>query len=1299
MKKNYILTMLLSFVTVLSFGQDMVITGAFDGPLTGGTPKAIEIYVINDISDLSTYGFGSANNGGGTDGQELEFEGSASAGDYIYITDGETNFDAYFGFTPDYVSNSASVNGDDALELYSNGAVIDTFGDISESGSGTDWNYLDGWAYRNDSTDPDGATFTISNWTFSGINAVDGCTLNTSCDSVFPVGTYTPAATSTTVVLQDFSNLTNTATADVYGGFGGGLTATNALVDGPVDASNKVRTVTTTAGGDTWKGVFFRPQTHYIDLTSTKTVSVKVYSTTATYLKGIIQAGQSGQTTIELETSEAHTGSGWETLTFTFPTATGEWGELALRTNVDASGALIDPAVEVLEAHFDDLTADQGSEIPAPASGPTDSPTAPTADAADVVSVFSDAYTNIATNYNPGWGQSGSVSTSYDPGDGNNVMLYSNFNFQGTDLTTTDLTAMEKLHIDIWVADASVRTIKVSPIGGSETLVTVPVTSGAWNSVDIPLSSFTAVNFAAVAQLKFDGQFAADGTTADTTVRSDVYLDNIYFYKESTPATTTVLQDFSNLTNTATADVYGGFGGGLTATNALVDGPVDASNKVRTVTTTAGGDTWKGVFFRPQTHYIDLTSTKTVSVKVYSTTATYLKGIIQAGQSGQTTIELETSEAHTGSGWETLTFTFPTATGEWGELALRTNVDASGALIDPAVEVLEAHFDDLTAAQGSEIPAPASGPTDSPTAPTADAADVVSVFSDAYTNIATNYNPGWGQSGSVSTSYDPGDGNNVMLYSNFNFQGTDLTTTDLTAMEKLHIDIWVADASVRTIKVSPIGGSETLVTVPVTSGAWNSVDIPLSSFTAVNFAAVAQLKFDGQFAADGTTADTTVRSDVYLDNIYFYKESTPATTTVLQDFSNLTNTATADVYGGFGGGLTATNALVDGPVDASNKVRTVTTTAGGDTWKGVFFRPQTHYIDLTSTKTVSVKVYSTTATYLKGIIQAGQSGQTTIELETSEAHTGSGWETLTFTFPTATGEWGELALRTNVDASGALIDPAVEVLEAHFDDLTAAQGSEIPAPASGPTDSPTAPTADAADVVSVFSDAYTNIATNYNPGWGQSGSVSTSYDPGDGNNVMLYSNFNFQGTDLTTTDLTAMEKLHIDIWVADASVRTIKVSPIGGSETLVTVPVTSGAWNSVDIPLSSFTAVNFAAVAQLKFDGQFAADGTTADTTVRSDVYLDNIYFYKESTASVNDNNIIKVSVYPNPSNSDWNFRTPNTVINSVEVFNLLGKRVASQRSNNSTEASISTQGLTSGIYIARITTEQGTKSVKLIKN
>ena len=31
----------------------LLITGVVDGPLTGGTPKAIEVYVVSDIPDLS----------------------------------------------------------------------------------------------------------------------------------------------------------------------------------------------------------------------------------------------------------------------------------------------------------------------------------------------------------------------------------------------------------------------------------------------------------------------------------------------------------------------------------------------------------------------------------------------------------------------------------------------------------------------------------------------------------------------------------------------------------------------------------------------------------------------------------------------------------------------------------------------------------------------------------------------------------------------------------------------------------------------------------------------------------------------------------------------------------------------------------------------------------------------------------------------------------------------------------------------------------------------------------------------
>jgi hypothetical protein len=45
----------------------LVLTGVIDGPLPGGLPKAIALFVRADIADLSVYGLGRANNGGGTD--------------------------------------------------------------------------------------------------------------------------------------------------------------------------------------------------------------------------------------------------------------------------------------------------------------------------------------------------------------------------------------------------------------------------------------------------------------------------------------------------------------------------------------------------------------------------------------------------------------------------------------------------------------------------------------------------------------------------------------------------------------------------------------------------------------------------------------------------------------------------------------------------------------------------------------------------------------------------------------------------------------------------------------------------------------------------------------------------------------------------------------------------------------------------------------------------------------------------------------------------------------------------------
>ncbi len=184
--------------TAISVNAQMLISGVVDGPLSGGTPKAIEFYVYEDIADLSIFGFGSANNGGGTDGQEFTFPAiSVPSGSFLYVASESSKFNDFFGFNPDYTSGAASVNGDDAIELFKNSNVIDVFGDINTDGTGEPWEYLDGWAYRNNETGPDGSTFVLANWSFSGKNALDGETSNSTASTPFPIGTFSYGGTPT----------------------------------------------------------------------------------------------------------------------------------------------------------------------------------------------------------------------------------------------------------------------------------------------------------------------------------------------------------------------------------------------------------------------------------------------------------------------------------------------------------------------------------------------------------------------------------------------------------------------------------------------------------------------------------------------------------------------------------------------------------------------------------------------------------------------------------------------------------------------------------------------------------------------------------------------------------------------------------------------------------------------------------------------------------------------------------------------------------------------------------------------
>jgi len=173
---------------------NLVISGIGDGPLPGGQPKFVELYAAGPVPDLGIYGLESVNNGGGYNMAEYTFPAGVSLaqGSFIYITGDSAAFNMFFGFNADFIdAASTSINGDDAVALYENGAVIDVAGDPNMDGTGTTWEYLDGWMYRNAGT-TNSSTFGVTDWTYSGINVFDGQTTNASSPTPFPLGTYDP---------------------------------------------------------------------------------------------------------------------------------------------------------------------------------------------------------------------------------------------------------------------------------------------------------------------------------------------------------------------------------------------------------------------------------------------------------------------------------------------------------------------------------------------------------------------------------------------------------------------------------------------------------------------------------------------------------------------------------------------------------------------------------------------------------------------------------------------------------------------------------------------------------------------------------------------------------------------------------------------------------------------------------------------------------------------------------------------------------------------------------------------------
>ena len=85
-----------------------------------------------------------------------------------------------------------------------NDRVVDVYGNVNVDGSGTVWDYKDGWAYRRDASDAS-TVFDSEDWILSGSGVLDSCLLNSDCEAAFPEREYV----STTVVLTSHPTSSN----------------------------------------------------------------------------------------------------------------------------------------------------------------------------------------------------------------------------------------------------------------------------------------------------------------------------------------------------------------------------------------------------------------------------------------------------------------------------------------------------------------------------------------------------------------------------------------------------------------------------------------------------------------------------------------------------------------------------------------------------------------------------------------------------------------------------------------------------------------------------------------------------------------------------------------------------------------------------------------------------------------------------------------------------------------------------------------------------------------------------------
>jgi hypothetical protein len=385
----------------------------------------------------------------------------------------------------------------------------------------------------------------------------------------------------------------------------------------------------------------------------------------------------------------------------------------------------------------------------------------------------------------------------------------------------------------------------------------------------------------------------------------------------------------------------------------------------------------------------------------------------------------------------------------------------------------------------------------------------------------------------------------------------------------------------------------------------------------------------------------------------------------------------------------------------TSQVLKIVGNAGPEVWQGINLN-LTSPVQLTTTKSMSIDVLSNAPITFLVKVKDGA-----VEAAAEVTHNGNGlWQTLTFTFnkaldgkaDTANGVYKTFVIHTYWTAGNVTFAGVPTPARTFYVDNIKGVLGTPPVEAAPTVAAPTPPVRPGADVVSLFSDAYTNIPVAQ---WSADWDDATVSDVTIAGNATKKINFgNFLGVVLTDyVNTTAMTHFHMDYYINTGTDMIGKVlnpklsnhaAKTGETNALLLTNLppadAPGRWVSLDVPLSTFTP-------QGTFDRESIKEFLiTSNIGV---VYVDNIYLHK-NTLGTKKFDASNVKMYPNPVKNILTI-SANSEIQRVSVRNILGQEVltSNPRSNSAT---LQTSALQKGVYMVTTEIDGKLSTSKLIK-